>query len=437
LNNSKHEDFYFIKTNVNMNSSFKTPFQTVFAAIILIAVTQTPLFSQTPDTLLTHYNVQQCDSLIQANSTNPDFVILDVRTSSEYNPQHLEGAINRNYYAANFQQLLDALPRNKFYLIHCRSGSRSDATFNIMLGLSFPRVVNMLGGILAWNAAALPTTADFASLLMAVSDTTISIESGGIGVLDTLALTITNRANNTLAFDNVTSLTGTEFTHDFEINTTLEGAEDYTFSIIYQPVDEVNDSVSFLIESNGGDINFYVRALHSETGPAYFTISLPEGWSGISSFMVPVNPNVEAMFEPIENDLIILQNFSGFYWPAEGANSISNWNSHEGYMIKMESEQQLTIAGTLQTDHSFELTAGWNFLPVLNQCNTPTADLFSQISGNLKIVKEIAGHMVYWPQYGIFTLDEIIPGRAYLVFVDDDVWLEFPECDPESVLIRK
>ncbi len=63
-------------------------------------------------------SVAQSDSLINANVDNPNFVILDVRTPGEYNPQHLEGAINRNFYDSDFEAQLDALDKDKMYLIH-------------------------------------------------------------------------------------------------------------------------------------------------------------------------------------------------------------------------------------------------------------------------------------------------------------------------------
>ncbi len=84
-------------------------------------------FSQSRDTLIAQYNVIQCPDLIEENADNPDFVILDVRTSGEYNPKHIWGAITRNYYASNFADLIDALPRHKLYPVHCKSGGRSTA----------------------------------------------------------------------------------------------------------------------------------------------------------------------------------------------------------------------------------------------------------------------------------------------------------------------
>jgi hypothetical protein len=69
---------------------------------------------------------------------------------------------------------------------------------------------------------------------------------------------LTNRANDTLRFTSVTSLAGTEFSADFDTSAWLEGPFDYTFSIFYTPSDTLTDSISFLIESNGGACRFHI-----------------------------------------------------------------------------------------------------------------------------------------------------------------------------------
>jgi rhodanese-related sulfurtransferase len=382
--------------------------------------------SKGQEILQVHYNVLQCDSLIAANATNPDFVVLDVRTFSQYYYAHLLGAINRDYFASNFHDLIDALPRNKFYLVHCQSGSRSLNTFNLMAGMDFTKLVDMLGGMYAWNAASLPTTSVFAPLLMAVSDTMQSMDAAAVGVVDTLALTITNRANLNLTFTSKTPLNGTEFSTNFNLSTVVKGAEDYTFSIFYEPLDEIYDTLDFLIESNGGDIIFHIHA--GIMAPLEFAITLPAGWSGISSCVVPTVSDVEVIFGPLVEELVILQNFDGVYWPDAGVNSIGDWNGHSGYMIKMETAQQLIFSGTAQSDRTLNLSAGWNYLPVLDFCERNTSDFFNQISENLRIVKEVAGPKVYWPEFGIATLDFVVPGKAYFILVDDDVTVDFPEC---------
>jgi hypothetical protein len=94
---------------------------------------------------------------------------------------------------------------------------------------------------------------------MAVSDMRILTDTIEIGQVDTIQLTVTNRANDTLTFHSNMSLENTEFMSDFDSNVSLTGSEDYTFSIFYEPIDEILDSIVFMIESNGGTIAFEIQ----------------------------------------------------------------------------------------------------------------------------------------------------------------------------------
>ncbi len=201
----------------------------------------------------------QADSLINANVDNPNFVILDVRTPGEYNPQHLEGAINRNFYDSDFDSQLDALDKEKMYLIHCKSGGRSGVTLGKMETLNFAQVYDMLGGMNAWNAQSYPTTAEFAPRLMFVTEDQFPLKEVPIGAVDTIEVTVTNRANSVLAFTAFSDLAGTEFDTDFDMGTTLEGAADYTFHIFYTPTDEEADVLDFSVGSNGGDLVAHIE----------------------------------------------------------------------------------------------------------------------------------------------------------------------------------
>jgi rhodanese-related sulfurtransferase len=235
------------------------------------------------DELLVHYSALQCDSLVQANADNPNFVILDVRTPGEYNPSHLHGAINRNFFDPDFNDQLAALPRHKLYLMHCASGARSGPTFTQMVDLGFTRVVEMVGGISAWNSAGLPATADFSPLLMALSDTASCGDTVTVSLADTIALALTNRANDTLLFTSFTDLAGTEFSTDFGMDAQLYGADDYLFHIFYAPIDEGKDSIDFVVQSNGGEVVFSI------CGTGELEISMTSDASGSSVHIYP-NP---------------------------------------------------------------------------------------------------------------------------------------------------
>ena len=257
-------------------------------------------YSQNTDSLQAHFTVFQCDSLIQANAINPDFVVMDVRTPAEYIPEHLEGAINRNYNDPGFDSLINLLPRHKMYLLYCLSGGRSGATYNMMVSMGFPSVINMLGGITAWKNAGFPTTPDFAPLQMAVSDTIVPDDTVYIGTVDTILLTVTNRANDTLRFTSITSLVGIEFSTDFDTTTTLEGPFDYTFSVFYTPIDTVSDSITFRIESNGGPVQFHITRTGREPGIGTEELRITNYELRIKNYPNPFSASTTIEFDLVE-----------------------------------------------------------------------------------------------------------------------------------------
>ncbi len=113
---------------------------------------------ETPTRIIENVTPQEASTLIQDNQNNPDFVILDVRTSEEFGDGHIQDAINLDYYSETFRDELNKLDKDKRYLIYCRSGNRSGKALNIMEELNFREVYNMSGGILEWEAEGLPTT---------------------------------------------------------------------------------------------------------------------------------------------------------------------------------------------------------------------------------------------------------------------------------------
>jgi rhodanese-related sulfurtransferase len=102
-------------------------------------------------------NLKEAYAIILDNLSNPDFVIIDVRTPEEYASAHIEDAINMDFYAEDFDEQLDELDRDKTYLIYCQSGNLSGKALDKMEALGFREVYNMLGGIANWERTNLPT----------------------------------------------------------------------------------------------------------------------------------------------------------------------------------------------------------------------------------------------------------------------------------------
>ncbi len=97
-------------------------------------------------------SVKEVYDLIGKNKDNESFIIIDVRTPEEFANEHIENAVNLDYYSEKFRDELNKLDKEKIYLIYCRSGNRSGKALNIMKELAFREVYNILGGIIQWKA---------------------------------------------------------------------------------------------------------------------------------------------------------------------------------------------------------------------------------------------------------------------------------------------
>jgi rhodanese-related sulfurtransferase len=100
-------------------------------------------------------SVADAHDLLERYKGNPYTVLLDVRTPQEYAAGRVAESLNVDYVAAGFRDEVNKLDRNKAYLVYCRTGIRSAAASDTMIGLGL-EVYNMLGGIDAWQAAGYP-----------------------------------------------------------------------------------------------------------------------------------------------------------------------------------------------------------------------------------------------------------------------------------------
>lgn len=89
-------------------------------------------------------------ALIQENQSNPDFIILDIRTPREFGAGHIEGARNIDFYAQSFAKEFRSLDREKTYLIYCRSGNRTKQLMGAVEKMHFKQVFHMRSGLVDW-----------------------------------------------------------------------------------------------------------------------------------------------------------------------------------------------------------------------------------------------------------------------------------------------
>ncbi len=81
--------------------------------------------------------------------------VLDVRTESEWDSGHVEGA--SHIHGGKLQERMSEVPRDRPVAVVCGSGYRASIASSFLKREGYEDVTNVLGGMSAWKAAGLPT----------------------------------------------------------------------------------------------------------------------------------------------------------------------------------------------------------------------------------------------------------------------------------------
>ena len=128
----------------------------LFLVIVLLLFFSLTLSASGKPRIVRKVTPEEASELIRERGTDPDFIILDVRTPDEYAKGHLDSAVNMDYYEDSFRKEIEELDRKKSYLLYCHSGNRSGKTLDLMRELDFREVYDIRGGIRAWRQKDLP-----------------------------------------------------------------------------------------------------------------------------------------------------------------------------------------------------------------------------------------------------------------------------------------
>jgi len=86
-------------------------------------------------------------------SRNPPLV-LDIRNPPEWNTKHLSDGVNLPL--AHLRERIGEVPRSRRIAVHCAGGYRSSIAVSILNQYGITNVIELAGGITAWEAAKLP-----------------------------------------------------------------------------------------------------------------------------------------------------------------------------------------------------------------------------------------------------------------------------------------
>ncbi len=87
-----------------------------------------------------------------------EYIVIDVRSYTEYNLGHIPGAIN--IHGGLIKDNLDKIERNKPVVIQCASGNRSSIASSVLLKYGFKNIMNLTCGINGWVQAGYKTVSE-------------------------------------------------------------------------------------------------------------------------------------------------------------------------------------------------------------------------------------------------------------------------------------
>ena len=175
------------------------------------------------------------------------------------------------------------------------------------------------------------------------------------------------------------------------------------------------------------EIQYYREVIAGETTKADFTLSglqtysLKTGYQFVSSRLIQENPDMLVVLENNLNDnLSFVRNTAGLTLTKIGSNWVNNigdWMITEGYLFKMNNDDELIITGLPADPQTpINLSAGYQMISYLQLQPNNALELFEGVLDNLDFVRNTGGSMLrkVGPEW-INSIGDIQSGEAILV----------------------
>lgn len=94
------------------------------------------------------FDVILAKKFLEENKDNEKIILIDVRTSFEFNQGHIKGAKLKPI--EEIEEWIEFLEKDKTYILYCRTSNRSKIAHQILESKNI-EVISILGGILDWN----------------------------------------------------------------------------------------------------------------------------------------------------------------------------------------------------------------------------------------------------------------------------------------------
>ena len=165
------------------------------------------------------------------------------------------------------------------------------------------------------------------------------------------------------------------------------------------------------------------------TGASSQYIDFNNGWSIISTHIIPENTDFASIVSPIMESMIIAKDYSGaVYLPEWDFNGIGVLQKEQGFLVKMSSDEILILEGEqiLPEESPINLIEGWNMIAYYPTQAISAELIFSELTNdnNLIIVKDYIGN-AFLPEWNFNGIGDLEPGKGYQLKVNTASVLQY------------
>lgn len=91
--------------------------------------------------------------LIDLMAQRSELLLIDVRTSQEWDAGHIEGACFLDFLEDDFKSRAEALPKDRPIALYCAAGGRSEDAMKLLAKAGFAELYNLRNGFYGWEDA--------------------------------------------------------------------------------------------------------------------------------------------------------------------------------------------------------------------------------------------------------------------------------------------
>ena len=208
---------------------------------------------------------------------------------------------------------------------------------------------------------------------------------------------------------------------------------DEAFRIVIWDASEGVEYQQVVATYTAGDGHYAGNSIHTISAlTAVTTVDFPlvlnDGWSMASLPITPDDGAMSTIFGPLGSQLkLVKDNRARVYWPEYGIDQLGSWDITTGYQVYIDGAATITVTGTPidPSAQSIALPSGWSIIPVWSLQPINIEQALASLSDKIVIVKDNAAR-VYWPEYGIDQIHNLVPGQAYQIYLSAEGELTFP-----------